>query len=334
MDPEFESLAARWSLGALRSPAQPVPGGELHRAWRLETDMGAVLLKRLSRAVVAGSGAIERIRAAERLAARLAAAGVPAIAAVALDGDPLRQVAGAYWQLFRWIEGTVVSGERVGVAQARAVGAALGAMHAARFDEPGLGPVEAHQIPDAEWTSLTRLGEGRAWSVALAGARGALRAAATRAEAAGPVLGPAVASHRDLVPANVIWRIACVSPAIIDWESAGWVVPGIELARTAMAWSATGVDGHPERERFAAVIAGHRAAGARAGGAPEAMIDGALGAMLPGVAHALRRSLGDRSRSAAARQRADELAAAPLVRWRALVERRAEWAGWLRDAIA
>ncbi len=65
-----------------------------------------------------------------------------------------------------------------------------------------------------------------------------------------------VISHCDLDQKNVLWP-GPGTPVVIDWESAGPTRPAAEVIGAALDWSGQSA-GPPQREAFAAVIAGYR----------------------------------------------------------------------------
>ena len=333
MDDSLTHIAGLLGLGRISGPERGIKGGLLHRAWRIETTSGSYLFKQLNRAIAAKRSALARSRAGEGFAATLAKQGIPAVSALTLEGDPILPRDGAHWMVFPWVEGTTLAAGGITAAHATTIGGTLAAIHRLALSPSGLGELEQPFVTDAEWTSLTRASgaAGTQWTAALAGARGELRVAGTRAEAAFAAFRePTLASHRDLDPTNVIWR-PDGSPALVDWEAAGTIHPSLELVRAVFDWSAN-ADGSLERARFVALVEGYRSQGGVLGEAAAPLVDAALGAMLPWLAYNLRLSLGAGNAASDERRRADDAARESLSRLRALVAGRGEWISWLRKA--
>lgn len=55
-------------------------------------------------------------------------------------------------------------------------------------------------------------------------------------------------SHRDLDQKNVLWNTDN-HPHLIDWESAGWTNPMVELVTMALNWGGI-VSGQIDRDAF------------------------------------------------------------------------------------
>lgn len=64
-----------------------------------------------------------------------------------------------------------------------------------------------------------------------------------------------VISHRDLDPKNVLWRDN--QPIVMDWESAGYIHPLVDLAETARYWSEDN-QGSLDTDRLKAFLDGYQ----------------------------------------------------------------------------
>ena len=166
----------------------------------------------------------------------------------------------------RWVEGVRATSAPPAPA---AVGAMLAALH--RAAPPATGP------PGRWWTTvpavrvfadLASRGSGEAWGPGLASRLEDLEVFAALVARAGPGAGPWLVGHRDLHPDNVL-----VAPdgslRALDWEEAGAVEPGRELAKVLVQWH---VDGdRVDEDAVRATVTAYRAAGGpgRVGGAED-----------------------------------------------------------------
>lgn len=333
MDDAYTRLCAVLGLGAPNERPRPVRGGLLHQAWRVNTAKGSYLFKKLQRAITKQDGALDRYRASERLAASLAKRGVSAVGALAKKGEPVQLDAGQHWLVFPWVEGDMLAPAAVAKTHAHRIGRELHAIHASEQGLEGLGAIEEPFVPEATWTGLTRTAasSGAPWTTDLATTRGAMREVNAQAEtAARSWTRPAVASHRNLDPQNVLWT-SDGEPALIDWEAAGWIHPELEVVRAAFDWSEDG-DGALDPARFSGVLKGYREAGGTLTERASLLVDAALGARLPWVANSMRRALGEEGRKADKRERAHDDAVHALGVWRRLVSQRGDCLGWVRKA--
>lgn len=333
MPDAYTRLCTTLGLGAPTEKPRPVRGGMLHQSWRVNTAKGSYLFKKLQRAITKQDGALDRYRASERLAASLAKHGVSAVGALAKKGEPVQTDAGHHWLVFPWVEGEAIAPRDVAKTHTYRIGRELYAIHASAQALEGLGVVEEPFVPEATWTGLTRTAasSGAPWTTDLATTRGAMREVNAQAEtAARSWTRPAVASHRELAPGNVLWT-AAGEPVLIDWEAAGWIHPEFEVVRAAFEWSE---DGHGvlDHARFTALLKGYREAGGTLTERASLLVDAALGSRLPWVAYSMRRALGEEGKKPDKRERAHEEAMHALGAWRRLVSQRGDCLSWVRKA--
>jgi Ser/Thr protein kinase RdoA (MazF antagonist) len=350
------AICARYALGAPSAPPEAVPGGRLHRVWRLATTSGTYAVKVLNPArpgyatAARGGGPWT---ATELAAAALAASGIPAVAALWGPDGPVSVVEDARVLVYPWIAGATAGPEAAPPDRAHEVGGLLGRLHAALLDPDTL---EARLPPRADgaawdtrdfwlpweldaqredgWVLLARRGiaAGAPWGEPLRAMRRSLALWATRARQALPDLyRTQVFSHRDLNQPNVLWR-GPGDPAIIDWEYAGMVHPTVDLADVALNWSGITL-GPPDAAAFAAVRAGYREAGGTLQADGRDALYVTLWGWLDWVRYTAPRSLGegavtDEERAIAMRETIKTLGAV-----RELAEHVDLWAGRLEHGV-
>ncbi len=256
--PDAETLCHEFALGGPLGPMAAVVGGFSHRLWRLPTEGGVVAIKQLNPNVAARAGALDRFRASEQVAAAFSAAGVRAVVARDADAEPLRQVGRSWFLAYPWVEGTPVRLSRVTAEHARLVGGILGVLHQRNLVHGDLPHPGTRSISPEDWRALATRSEGQAWSAELNDAMPVLLALSAESTAAADALreSPTLVSHRDLVPENVIWDAD--GAWVIDWESAAWINPMVELVSAAIDWSGY-IEGRSDRAIFDAVLDGYRA---------------------------------------------------------------------------
>jgi Ser/Thr protein kinase RdoA (MazF antagonist) len=310
------AICARYGLGAPTAPPVAVPGGRLHRVWKLVTTSGAYAVKVLNPArpgyatAARGGGPWT---ATELAAAALAESGIPAVAALwGLDG-PVSAMNHVCVLVYPWVAGATARPGAADPDRARQIGALLGHIHAARLDPASLAerlppradgkvwdthdfalPWELDAQREDGWVLLARRGiaAGAPWGEPLRALRRSLALWATRARQALPDLyRTQVFGHRDLNQPNVLWRTPTV-PAIIDWEYAGMAHPTVDLADVALNWSGITL-GPPDAAAFAAVLAGYRAVGGTLQADGRDTLFVTLWSWLDWVRYTAPRSLGD-----------------------------------------
>ncbi len=230
----FEALG----LGRPIEPPRALAGGLMHRVFRVRTERGAYAVKLINPEVAARPGAIEAIERGERIGAAFAGI-VPAVAALAFDGRRLREIDGRWCAVYPWAEGRSVFPPDLTAAHCAAIGDALGRMHRAALEAPGVAPRD--DAPDRpDWPGLLAgVPEHAPWREALGAALPKLTAWTDAAwDALARLEGTRVLSHCDLDPKNVLWQ--GLSPALIDWEAAGAIHPRLELMQAVLDWAGDG----------------------------------------------------------------------------------------------
>jgi Ser/Thr protein kinase RdoA (MazF antagonist) len=293
---QAQELCSRLDLGAPTNEALAVPGGLLHRMWRLPATSGDYAVKELDPVFMAHADARSHFENTERIAALMAQSGVPAVASLNALANPLLEIGGSTFLVYPWIEGKTFPPAPVDAVAAQSMGAVLGRIHTvdtSAAEWPQLeGVVETFR--DDEWVLLARRGaaESLPWAATLRDLQSSLviwnaRYRRTVAE----LFKTQVISHRDLDQKNVLWPDER-SPRIVDWESAGAINPTVELADVALNWSGLTV-GEPDPNTFRSVLAGYRSAGATVHDEPRDALYALLAHWLSWLKFNIQRSLGD-----------------------------------------
>lgn len=113
------NLFRKIGLGAVLPPIVPVAGGFLHRMYRVRTEHRSYAVKHLNPEILQRPAAMENFRRAEALEAVLEQAGIPIVAAIAMDGHKMQTLDGAYFYIFPWQNGTTTDWYHTSVEQCR-----------------------------------------------------------------------------------------------------------------------------------------------------------------------------------------------------------------------
>ena len=256
----LHQLCRRYPLGAPTAPPERVFGGLRHRIYHLRTQDGEYAVKILSPESVAEPGARTQWRLGERIAAAVAEAGLPAVPALAANGEVLQEVGPLTVLTYRWVEGQALSfSTPAGPHRAGQIGHILGRMHGLSLGFPELQPPLKPYSPDADWQSLVEEAEaaGCAWATHLRSALPDLsRWGEALAEAQERMETRWVISHGDLHQQNVLWSDEH-APWLIDWEQADWQQSAREATVSALEWSGF-VEGDPDLASFQAFLQAYR----------------------------------------------------------------------------
>ena len=235
----------------------PVSRGAVGQIWRLDLGADRFAVKELF-----WEASEESARQEATVTAHLEAAGIRLPASVPGPGG--RFVArlpgdsgGGWLRLYRWVDGVPVDLADAGVA-AR-VGRLLGQLHARALPPSGEADPWYDTVPGpAAWDQLANsaLAHRAAWAASLAERSGLIRElSAVVTPQAGGLL---ITSHRDLHPDNVLVD-GSGELVLLDWDDAGPVSPGRELAYLLAAWHVH--DGQPDAAAVRRTVAAYRAAG-------------------------------------------------------------------------
>jgi Ser/Thr protein kinase RdoA (MazF antagonist) len=284
----------------------------------------------LNPAIMRKPGIHESYRLSERVAARLAAQGIPAVAALSAADGPLQTIADSTFLVYEWIEGETLSADPLDPTQARLIGGILGKIHTLPLEMPELAPPEGKHFVDDDWDMLTfhAADQALSWAYPVRAMMSRLCTWSRWYEQAAERLNQhLVVSHRDLDQKNVIWRDS-LSPYLIDWEAAGLINPTMELAGVALSWSGQCV-GAPREDTFAAIIDAYYEAGGTLTSTGLDAIHGVMGTWLGWLLFNMRRSLGETTSSEEERQLGVRETTASLAIVRNLAEYAETWASWL-----
>ncbi len=325
-----ELLCKVYGLGNPLVELQAVSGGLLHRVWRLDTAQGTFAIKQLNPAILQKPHIRAIYRLSEHIAEAMAAHGIPAVAALTCDGDPVQEIEGSTVMVYRWIEGKTLSSEAVEPEYARQIGTLLGHMHALNLQFPELPQPEWEHVHDDDWDLLTvhAYDAGIPWATPVRAVMHRLVEWSRLSEQAGERLSQTyVASHRDPGQKNVIWQNEH-TPWLIDWEAAGLVNPTMELVSGALDWS--GLAGGVLREdTFAAMMESYVNAGGIVRDAGIDALHGVMGIWLGWLVFNMRRSLGESIIDEEERQLGIRETPLAIARLRTLAHYAEQWARWI-----
>lgn len=226
-----ERVAAAFSLGDVRSVALAARGWvSINVLWRLETTTGTWAVKEVTRESRAWVEAAARIESAAQ------DAGIPVPSIVpATDGRICAVVDNRVFRCHAYRHG-VVPTDNLERRDAEAAGQALGMLHRLALPWDPVLQTAPHVYGREHWHRLIEAGEsvGASWVSTLRAALPGLLA--KEDEAAGWFAAPRrwIGSHRDVRPDNALRTAEGL--LLVDWDGAGPVVQGAEVAKTLPWW--------------------------------------------------------------------------------------------------
>ena len=250
------AIASYFSIGPLIGKPKAVSIHKINQVWQIETKKNRFAVKRvLSRPLYEETG---------KIACAFKKAGLPVV--TALKG--MYQQGSNYFELFEWIEGKVLSVDKVLPNQIEEIGSILFKLHTvdlipAQFELASLNNLfYEYQFDKGEWEKL--VAQACALKIKCKDKLQSLlptliEVSKSSQEVIKKFKSTRLLSHRDISPCNVIWQ-PDGSPLIIDWELAGLIHPSIEVMGAAFDWSIVRHDKIDEH-RYHALIHGYQQAG-------------------------------------------------------------------------
>lgn len=238
--PHLNHLCRTLGLGTPRGTVLPVTGGFHHAMWRVDTGCGSFAVKQLGEDVELGDPAVRnRFNACERTATAFADLGVPALAALAHDGEHLQVFDDTGYLVYPWSDGQACAKNAIDQRHIDIVARTLAQMHGANLQVAELGR-ELPRLVSAHWLlELVQLARQRNVHGAdlLEKRLDDLLAVVAALHTAIPqLLDRLVVSHGDLDHKNVLWS-GDHQALLIDWESAMYINPTYETLLEALDWS-------------------------------------------------------------------------------------------------
>lgn len=291
-DVNLKDVCSLLGIGNPQSSPKPVKGGLLHRMWRLETEKGTFAVKVLNPEIMSRPDAKQNYRISERVAKIANHNGIRAVIAKTVSDDPWIEINSKHVMVFDWVDGHTPLSEECTSEHARRIGKVLSQLHNLDIVIDGLELPTFSTVAEDTWKGHiekarrviscwgfqceTLLHDVSNWS-------------RLYQDAVDKLSQQLVISHRDLDSKNVIWTSA-KTPHLIDWESAGYVNPMVELIEAALNWSRN-QDGTSDKERFQTVIRSYGRAGGTLYGKVLDAVYGALGGRLGWLEYNMHRSL-------------------------------------------
>jgi len=253
------SICHSLALGSPIAPLTRVTGGLLHSMFCLQTDIGRFAVKVLDRQIMEIPNIHASFRLSEIIATEVAAAGIPAVSAMSGKEGIVSDIGPNTVLVYPWIDGTVLPIASAGPTVAHQIGVILGRIHILNLDISRFGASERTVTDPIEWRGASDdgLAKEAPWADEIADLLPRIVDWENAGLQAYRSLGERrVVSHGDLDQKNVIWS-ETDTPWLIDWESAGPVVPAVEVIAAALDWSGQTAD-EPDCETFMALLAGYR----------------------------------------------------------------------------
>lgn len=219
---------------------------------------------------------LQQVSQGIRISQEFSARGIPAVLPIETFDKQNKKLL-----LFPWQEGRALSGSNITVKHAITVGELLGRLHHIHLSLNDINDSPWYLFADKDWQSLYDKCEQQSFPL-LSEFHEVLPQLDTWTTnyhlAIKDFSQSKVISHGDLFPANVIWN-QDLSFHVIDWDSAGWINPEIELFGVALNWAGIAEQDF-NSEIFASVYAGYESIAQKKFEPTEQLIWASLGSWL------------------------------------------------------
>lgn len=246
---QFEKLCDLLQLGEITDPPVAIKEGYLHRMYAVSTTKGKYAVKALNPQVMLRSNVMESLINSENIA-KIAGKNIKVACAKTINNIVIHNIDGQYYIVFDFIVGKNLKQSEISEVNCEKMGNVLTALHMSDFTELNLTDDYSGEENVKNWNFYLQEGQrvNADWVGILSkNIKNLYKWNEEAINAAQFLKKGTVISHCDMDPKNVIWYEN--NPIIIDWESAGYIHPMLDLIETALYWSEN-ADGKIDKNKF------------------------------------------------------------------------------------
>ena len=250
----FDLLITQLGLGKLIYPPKQILGGLLHRMYKVTTDQGQYAVKVLNPEIMQRSRAFNNFIVSEKIARTAKKNGFPAITAINVNGNVIHNIEGQYYLMFPWWDGIPITPQSITSFHCEIIGKMLAHLHTIDFSSLDVANDLTNTIHDIDWGKYADQAEEKQleWADLLKNNINNLCKWSEWVNSwSSYIAEKMVISHRDFDSKNIIWNQN--QAYVIDWESAGFINPLLELIETACNWAGYN-ELNMDKEKFLSVI--------------------------------------------------------------------------------
>lgn len=232
----INTLLTDCGLGTIILPIESVPGGYLHRMYKVTTDSGIYAVKHLNPEIMNRPDALDNFERAESIEYILEKAGISIIPAIVVNENKMQKVQGNYFYIFKWQEGNITDWNHISPMECFAIGDILGKIHAIQPRNIEHQPLDVSKI---DWNHYINIAEeGSGISFLLRDNIELLDYAQKELNHARALLPDVQClSNEDMDPKNVMWDQG--KPWVIDLECLDYGNPVSDALQLSLQWSGT-----------------------------------------------------------------------------------------------
>lgn len=227
-------LMGKCGLGKITAEVEVVPGGLMHRMYKVITDRGVYAVKHLNTEIMKRPGAHENFARAEKIEEILENSDIPIVPAMVIGGNKMQRVDDQFFYIFRWQEGKIADWNHISNEMCFKAGNMLGRIHAMELQDVEYQTEETSHI---DWQGYVREAKKNSAIASLLEDNVEFLISIEREwNKARASLPPVICiSNADMDPKNIMWNNG--SPWMIDLECLDYGNPISHVMQLALQWS-------------------------------------------------------------------------------------------------
>lgn len=235
----IESIIARLfentGLGKIDEPIISVPGGFMHRMYKVHAKDKYYAVKHLNPGIMARESAAGNFDRAESLEYCLEKAGIPIVPSLVLNGKKRQCIEGNFFYVFDWQEGKITDWNSITSDQCFAAGNILGRIHSLERTETKTEPFEARVINWDEYADKANKTPNEIADVLFENLQLLKYAEEQMNKARKSLPDICCISDEDMDPKNVMWNHGV--PKVIDLECLDYGNPVSHVLQLSLQWA-------------------------------------------------------------------------------------------------
>ena len=238
---DFDRIVDYFQGGKITQTPRLIPGGKVNQVWKIHTDKKSYALKRIVNSPVS----LSCYRQVETIALQFQEKGLPVVTANRVNDDPIGTIDQDDFMLFDWVEGEVVTPEKIEPQHAEKIGAVLARMHGINASSSNIDlsvlndTFYSFEFSEARWWALldqAAIKKMKCADQCRINLSLIIEASEQANQSLSRLKSKPIISHRDMSPNNIVWK-KNGTPMIIDWELAGLIHPSVDVMGMAFDWS-------------------------------------------------------------------------------------------------
>lgn len=229
----IQLLVDKLNLGQILATPEKLLGGALHTMIKLETTKGTYAIKQLNPHITAKTHFKKAYELSEHIASKLTQSAIPAVNALSFEEQTVVQIDKDYCMVYPFVNGHLLDEASLNLDHAACVGALYSSIHAAAISLSDVDKAHYDYFENAHWDQLIRQSNNPELIELLPVI---LHWNQEYVSVIPELNKESVITHRDMHLQNILWDSGG-QPHIIDWESAGFMNPMLEVIGYGLEWS-------------------------------------------------------------------------------------------------